>query len=173
MLGLLAFAVPVLVTGLLLMAYNLARFGSPFDTGYHFDSGEGFTTPIWQGFWGLLFSPYRSVFLHTPLFIASAIAFVPFVRRHRSEGIVIGARSAVPDPAVQRLVDVVGRLCLGTAFPGAADAVLGAPVGAVGRPASARSREAAHTRSPQHLSALAGLRLAAISFRRPGWRRCR
>jgi hypothetical protein len=91
--GLAAFAVPVLVAGVLLVAYNFARFGSPFDTGYHFDSGEGFTTPIWQGLWGLLFSPYRSTFLHTPLFIASAFAFVPFWRRHRSEASVIAAAS--------------------------------------------------------------------------------
>ena len=77
---------PLWWLALLLVAYNQVRFGSPFDTGYHFESGEGFTTPIWQGFWGLIFSPYRSVFLHTPLFIASLIAFVPFVRRHRSEG---------------------------------------------------------------------------------------
>ncbi len=78
---------------MLLVAYNLVRFGSPFDTGYHFDSGEGFTTPIWQGLWGLLFSPYRSIFLHTPLFIASMIAFVPFWRRHRSEAAAIAAIS--------------------------------------------------------------------------------
>jgi hypothetical protein len=91
--GLAAFAVPLFVTGLLLVAYNLVRFGSPFDTGYHFDSGEGFTTPIWQGFWGLLFSPYRSTFLHTPLFVASVLAFVPFWRRHRSEAIAIAAVS--------------------------------------------------------------------------------
>ena len=39
--GLLAFAVPVAVAGVLLVGYNLVRFGSPFDTGYHFDSGEG------------------------------------------------------------------------------------------------------------------------------------
>jgi hypothetical protein len=87
------FAAPILLIGVLLAAYNLIRFGSPFDTGYHFDSGEGFTTPIWQGLWGLLFSPYRSVFLHTPLFIASAAASVPFWRRHRSEAIAIGAMS--------------------------------------------------------------------------------
>ncbi len=91
--GLVAFAVPVVVAGVLLVAYNLIRFGSPFDTGYHFDSGEGFTTPIWQGLWGLLFSPYRSTFLHTPLFIASMLAFVPFWRRHRSEAIAIAAVS--------------------------------------------------------------------------------
>ena len=91
--GLAAFAIPVVVAGGLLVAYNLVRFGSPFDTGYHFESGEGFTTPIWQGLWGLLFSPYRSTFLHTPLFIASMLAFVPFWRRHRSEAAAIAAIS--------------------------------------------------------------------------------
>ncbi len=91
--GLVAFAVPLLVAGVLLVAYNLVRFGSPFDTGYHFESGEGFTTPIWQGLWGLLFSPYRSTFLHTPLFIASMLAFVPFWRRHRSEAAAVAAIS--------------------------------------------------------------------------------
>ncbi|MGL4651819.1 MAG: phospholipid carrier-dependent glycosyltransferase, partial [Caldilineaceae bacterium] len=64
------FALPLLLAGGLLLGYNAVRFGNPFDTGYHFDSGEGFTTPIWEGFWGLIFSPYRSVFLHTPLLIA-------------------------------------------------------------------------------------------------------
>lgn len=92
--GMALFVVPILVTGVLLVAYNLIRFGSPLDTGYHFESGEGFTTPIWQGLWGLLFSPYRSVFLHTPLFIASVLAFVPFFRRNRSEAIAIASLSA-------------------------------------------------------------------------------
>lgn len=91
--GALAFGAPIAVAAALLLLYNWLRFGSPFDTGYHFDTGEGFTTPIWQGLWGLLFSPYRSLFLHTPLFIASVAAFVPFLRRHRAEGITIGALS--------------------------------------------------------------------------------
>jgi hypothetical protein len=77
----------------LLLWYNAARFGHPLETGYHFDSGEGFTTPIWQGFWGLIFSPYRGVFWHTPIFILSLFAFPAFVRRHRAEGIVIAALS--------------------------------------------------------------------------------
>ncbi len=84
---------PIAVAGGLLLAYNAARFGSPFDTGYHFDSGEGFTTPLWRGLWGLLFSPYRSVFLHTPLFIASLIATPAFWRRHRWESYAIAALS--------------------------------------------------------------------------------
>jgi hypothetical protein len=93
--GLIAFVVPVLVTGALLLWYNYARFGDPFATGYHFDSGEGFTTPIWQGLWGQLFSPYRSVFLHTPLFILSAVAYFWFLRRRRSPAIAIGVMSLV------------------------------------------------------------------------------
>lgn len=90
-----AFVLPIAVAGGLLLLYNWTRFGNPFDTGYHFATGEGFTTPIWQGLWGLLFSPYRSVFLHTPLFIASMAAFAPFTRRHRLEGIVIALLSLV------------------------------------------------------------------------------
>ncbi len=91
----LAYVLPIVAAAGLLLLYNWMRFGSAFDTGYHFASGEGFTTPIWQGLWGLLFSPYRSVFLHTPLLIASFVAVVPFTRRHRPEGIVIAALSLV------------------------------------------------------------------------------
>lgn len=93
--GLAAFAIPILIAGALLMWYNAVRFGSPFETGYHFDSGEGFTTPIWQGFWGLIFSPYRGVFWHTPLFLVSIVAFVPFTRRHKVEGVTIAVLSLV------------------------------------------------------------------------------
>jgi hypothetical protein len=93
--GLVAFAIPLLIGGGLLLGYNQVRFGNPFDTGYHFDSGEGFTTPIDQGFWGLIFSPYRGVFWHTPLFFATLFAFVPFLRRHRLEALTVGTLSLV------------------------------------------------------------------------------
>ena len=68
---LLPFAFCLLISFSLLGWYNAARFGSFLNTGYHFDSGEGFTTPILQGLWGLLGNPYRGVFWHTPLFLAS------------------------------------------------------------------------------------------------------
>ncbi len=90
----LPFAVCLLLTFALLGWYNAARFGSFLNTGYHFDSGEGFTTPILQGLWGLLGSPYRGVFWHTPLFLASLFALIPFTRRHRAEGITLIALSA-------------------------------------------------------------------------------
>ena len=38
--------------------------------------------PFWQGFWGLIFSPYRGVFWHTPLFLAS----------------IVGVRALLPPP---------------------------------------------------------------------------
>ena len=87
------FLTPIVIGGLLLLWYNQARFGNPLTTGYHFDSGEGFTTPIWIGLWGLLISPYRGVFWFTPLFLASLWGGVLFVRRHRTAGLIIAALS--------------------------------------------------------------------------------
>jgi len=86
-----AFALPILIAGGLLLWYNAARFGSPLDTGYHFGSGEGFSTPFLQGMWGLLVSPYRGLFWYTPLLLLSLVAFIPFLRRHPLEGILIFA----------------------------------------------------------------------------------
>ncbi|MCB9138455.1 MAG: hypothetical protein H6642_08925 [Caldilineaceae bacterium] len=92
---LITFALPVLFAGGLLLLYNNVRFGNPLDTGYHFDSGEGFTNPFLSGFWGLMFSPYRGVFWHTPLLIGSLLAAPAFLRRHRREGYAIAALSVV------------------------------------------------------------------------------
>ncbi len=89
LLAILLFLLPILLAVALLLRYNALRFGDPLATGYRFDAGEGFTTPIWQGLWGLLFSPYRGVFWYTPLFIVSLAAFPAFVRRHRLEAVVI------------------------------------------------------------------------------------
>lgn len=94
-LALSAFAAPLLLAGGFLLWYNRVRFGDPFATGYHFASGEGFTNPVWQGLWGLLISPYRGVFWHTPLFLAAPIGFVGFFRRHRAEALLIAGLSAL------------------------------------------------------------------------------
>ena len=91
--GVVGFATPLLITGGLLLAYNAMRFGSPFDTGYHFDQGEGFTTPLYVGLWGLLFSPYRGLFWLTPLFVAGVAAWPVFWLRHRWEALVTAAVS--------------------------------------------------------------------------------
>lgn len=94
-LRLLPFITPVVLAGLLLMAYNLLRFGHSLDTGYHFDAGEGFTAAWQTGLWGLLLSPYRGLFWHTPIFVATLLAFPLFARRHRLEALIIALLSLV------------------------------------------------------------------------------
>ncbi|CAN5702981.1 hypothetical protein BH10CHL1_BH10CHL1_21540 [soil metagenome] len=93
LLTLVAFGLPIVIAIALLLWYNNVRFGNPLSTGYHFDSGEGFTTPLSQGLWGLLLSPYRGVFWHTPLFLVTLVAFPRFMRRHQAEGLVLLALS--------------------------------------------------------------------------------
>ena len=81
-------ALPIL---LVLLWYNYVRFGSIFNNGY---DGEGFTTPPWEGFYGLLFSPGKSVFLYSPILIGVIWAAKGFWQRFRAEavlgGLVIG-----------------------------------------------------------------------------------
>lgn len=72
---------------LIIGVYNFMRFGSLFETGYE----SGFTTPIWLGVTGFIISPYKSIFLYTPL-----LALIPFVikqswRRHPLEVYLIVA----------------------------------------------------------------------------------
>ena len=64
-----AFAVPVLLLGISLMAFNMLRFGNPVESGYNFDEGEGFNYPILWGLYGLFLSPYRGLFWYTPLLL--------------------------------------------------------------------------------------------------------
>ncbi|MCL4250636.1 MAG: phospholipid carrier-dependent glycosyltransferase [Anaerolineae bacterium] len=62
-----AFAAPVLLALAGLALYNWARFGSPLNTGYHFEAGEGFTRPILAGLFGLFLSPYRGLLWFSPI----------------------------------------------------------------------------------------------------------
>lgn len=52
---------------LLLLVYNLARFGHPLQSGYQFAEGEGFTFPLFIGLFGLTFSPYGGIFIYNPI----------------------------------------------------------------------------------------------------------
>jgi len=82
--------VPVIIVCLLLGLYNLVRFGNPLTTGYDFGAGETFSTPLWLGLYGLLFSPYKSIFLYSPILLASLVSFPLFFKRHRLEGWLLG-----------------------------------------------------------------------------------
>ncbi|MDX2140700.1 MAG: hypothetical protein SF123_21635 [Chloroflexota bacterium] len=63
------YVLPILLMLALIAGYNAARFGSPFTSGYYFDSGEGFNKPFWAGAFGLTFSPYRGVFWYAPVLL--------------------------------------------------------------------------------------------------------
>ncbi len=92
---LLVFAIPLAALAGSLVLYNLVRFGTPFSTGYHFESGEGFNANWLLGLWGLLFSPYRGLFWYTPLALLSVLAWPGFIRRHRAEGWLLAAVALV------------------------------------------------------------------------------
>jgi hypothetical protein len=79
-------AVVCLVVG----SYNYARFGDPLDSGRRFAKGEAFSTPLWLGLYGFLFSPYKSVFLYSPILLACFVSFPLFFKRHRLEGWLLG-----------------------------------------------------------------------------------
>ena len=79
----LALSTPLIIAAGFLLWYNGMRFGNPFDTGYHFEAGEGFNGPLLAGLYGLLLSPYRGIIYHQPLTLLALIGFIPFWRRHR------------------------------------------------------------------------------------------
>jgi len=55
-------AIPVVAVLMLIMIYNYLRFGGPLETGYEKISGR-----FLLGFFGILFSPGKSLFLFNPL----------------------------------------------------------------------------------------------------------
>ncbi len=70
---------------LIIGGYNLIRFNSLTETGYE----TIFTTPLWLGFSGFLISPYKSIFLYTPLLILIPLNLKPAWKRHPHEVIFI------------------------------------------------------------------------------------
>jgi len=79
----LAFALPLALTALLLGGYNYARYGDVLQTGYL--PQEKFSTPWLEGISGLLVSPGRGLFLYAPILLVSLPAIPAFVKRHRLE----------------------------------------------------------------------------------------
>ena len=82
--------VPVIIVCLLLGLYNLVRFGNPLSTGYDLGAGETFSNPLWLGLYGFLFSPYKSIFLYSPILLACLVSFPLFFKRHREESGLFG-----------------------------------------------------------------------------------
>jgi hypothetical protein len=93
----------LVLTGLpfafLLGFYNASCFGSPFASSYRYlgrfpeisNTGFlGFTTPSWEAFWGITFSPYRGLFFLSPFLLLAVPGFWYFIRDRewRLEGIL-------------------------------------------------------------------------------------
>ncbi|MFN2226951.1 MAG: hypothetical protein ACK2UY_11600, partial [Anaerolineae bacterium] len=91
-----AFLAPALLFGLPVLAalgisgwYNWLRFGNPLTTGYLPE--ESFTTPFFQGLYGLTLSWGKGLFWYNPLLIAAVAAWPAFYRRHRAEAALAAA----------------------------------------------------------------------------------
>lgn len=76
---------------LLLLWYNLARFGTPFATGYASEAAL-FTTPLLVGLHGLLLSPGKSVLLYAPPLLL-ALPGALLLWRRGARGVVLLALS--------------------------------------------------------------------------------
>ena len=91
-----AYAVPVLLFGLPVLValgisggYNWIRFGDPFTTGYLAE--ERFSTPLFEGLYGLTFSWGKGLFWYNPLLVAAAAAWPALYRRYRAEALLVAA----------------------------------------------------------------------------------
>jgi len=71
------------------LGYNVARFGSPLQTGY---SGvQRFSTPLLLGLAGLTVSPGRSLFLYAPVLLGVFVVLPRLWRKHRPELLLVTA----------------------------------------------------------------------------------
>ncbi|GAB4431083.1 MAG: hypothetical protein Kow0031_12140 [Anaerolineae bacterium] len=83
---LVAFATPILVIGLALMAFNWSRYGDPLNTGYL--ASETFSAIWLDGIAGQLISPGRGLLLFSPLLLLSFGGVVPLLRRRPAESLL-------------------------------------------------------------------------------------
>ncbi len=77
-------APPLALAAVLTIAYNLARFGDPLEFGYKPPADPGFTTPLFEGAAGLLFSPEKSLLLFAPAIVLVPAALVALARGRRA-----------------------------------------------------------------------------------------
>ncbi len=78
---------PVLAALVVVAWYNWLRFGSPLTTGYLPE--ERFSTPFFEGFYGLTLSPGKGLFWYNPILFAALVAWPAFYRRHRAEALLV------------------------------------------------------------------------------------
>lgn len=91
----LALGVSFLPWGLIILVWNMARFGldKPWETGLH---EATFGEPFWSGFTGLMVSPGKGLIWYLPLVFLLPWAFPRFARLHRSLAWLFIALIVVP-----------------------------------------------------------------------------
>ncbi len=82
---LLAYGLPIAVTGAALLTFNYARFGDWWQFGY----SETFNGSLAAGLSGFLVSPDRSIFLAAPLLLALPWSWPVFWRRNRRVAVTV------------------------------------------------------------------------------------
>jgi len=88
-----AFLLPLAAACLALAVYNFARSGNPLDLGYAAD--ETFSTPLWRGLAGLLFSPGKGLFLYAPILLAALLGIPALFRRERAIALLVLSVAAI------------------------------------------------------------------------------
>lgn len=88
----LAVGVPLALAAALLLGLNFWKFGSPLSTGYE-DQPEGFrfTASLAESLAGYLWSPGRSLLLHSPPVLLGVVGFPALIRRapHLGVGVLL------------------------------------------------------------------------------------
>ncbi len=79
------FFLPLTLTIGLLLYYNFYRFNSLFEFGY---GEESFSTPIWNGMYGLIFSSGKGLLWYMPILIFYFIFVKKFYELNREYGVV-------------------------------------------------------------------------------------
>jgi hypothetical protein len=80
------FLLPMALGFIGVLLYNYVRFANCFDLGYH--GGTEFSTPLYVGLFGQLFSSGKSIFLYAPLTVLLLWGFTSFYRIQKSEAIL-------------------------------------------------------------------------------------
>lgn len=81
------FSVGVVPGLLAVLAYNMARFGTPFETGYgHYVTR--WDNPLFEGLLGQLASPGRGLFVYFPAALLSLFGVVELFRRNRAVAVL-------------------------------------------------------------------------------------
>lgn len=83
-----AVAIPLILTLLIILGLNWWKFGSPTSTGYE-DQPEGleFSAHLSESIPGFLWSPGRSLFLHSPPVLLGVLGFWVLIRRRPALGL--------------------------------------------------------------------------------------